>query len=115
MSAEKAYHGHPEFYKIIEKLKELHSEKNRQYATQDDPLANFRRTGTMIGKFLKPGILRPLASCLSLMSKQVDAVYEMVGEAKANTTDSLEEKLSDIAVYAILAIVINRESSGVHE
>ena len=91
------YHGHPAFYRIVEELKELHSEKNRQYATKDNPLRNFERTGKMISKFLKPGIDPTLASCLALVSKQIDGVYELVGECKENTADSLEDKLRDIA------------------
>jgi len=105
----KNYYGHPDFYKIVEELKELHSEKNRQYATSDNPLGNFDRTGQMIKKFLKPNINPALASCLCLVAKQIDGVYEIVGEAKENTVDSLEDKLRDIAVYAIIAMIINRE------
>ena len=104
------YFGHPMFYKIIEELKEIHSEKNRQYATVDNPLGNFERTGKMIEKFLHKGVNPTLASCLSLMSKQVDGVYEIVGEGKENTVDSLEDKLRDVAIYSIIAIIILKES-----
>jgi hypothetical protein len=112
LERQKEYFGHPEFYRIIDELKNLHSEKNRQYATKDNPLANFQRTGRMIAKFLKPGINPTLASCLALVSKQIDGVYEIVGECKENTVDSLEDKLRDVAVYAVLAMIINRDKSG---
>ena len=108
---EKAYYGHPMFYKIVEELKDLHSEKNRQYATKGNPLVNFERTGKMISKFLHPGVNPTLASCLSLMSKQVDGIYEIVGESKANTIDSLEDKLKDVAVYSIIAMIILAEAA----
>jgi hypothetical protein len=110
MNSPNNYHGHPAFYRIVEELKELHSEKNRQYATKDNPLGNFERTGKMISKFLKPGINPTLASCLALVSKQIDGVYELVGECKKNTADSLEDKLRDIAVYTIIAMIIIEES-----
>jgi hypothetical protein len=106
----KEYFGHPEFYRIVDELKELHSEKNRQYATKENPLANFQRTGRMISKFLKPGIDPTLASCLALTSKQIDGIYEIVGECKEGTIDSLEDKLRDVAVYAVIAMIIIRES-----
>jgi len=105
------YHGHPAFYAIVEELKNLHSEKNRQYATKENPLANFERTGRMISKFLKPGIDPTLASCLALVSKQIDGVYEIVGECKSGTVDSLEDKLKDVAAYSIIAMIILRESA----
>jgi hypothetical protein len=43
------------------------------------------------------------------MSKQVDGVMEIVGESKKNTIEELNDKLKDIAVYAILAIILNKE------
>ena len=111
MDSEKTYYGHPMFHKIVDELKELHSEKNRQYATQGNPLGNFERTGKMIAKFLHPGVNPTLASCLSLMSKQIDGIYEIVGEAKVDTIDSLEDKLKDVAVYSIIAMVILAEAN----
>ena len=108
--ATKPYYGHPMFYTIIEGLKDLHSEKNRQYATKGNPLGNFERTGRMIAKFLHPRVNPTLASCLSLLSKQVDGIYEIVGESKANTIDSLEDKLKDVAVYSIIAMIILSEA-----
>lgn len=105
-TVEKQYYGHPKFKTIVEELLELHSEKNRQYATPDKPLANFYRTGRIIAKMLKPGIPPEIASCLSFMSKQIDGVYEIVGEGKENTIESLTDKLRDIAVYAVLMMIL---------
>ena len=107
----KKYYGHPEFYKIVEELKSLHSEKNRQYATEGNPLANFNRCSKMCEKLLNPNIEnKALAYALILMSKQIDAVFDIVGEDKKNTVDSLEDKLRDIAVYSILAIILSKEN-----
>ena len=105
------YHGHPRFKEIVEEIVQLHSEKNRQYATKETPLGNFYRTGNIIKKMLKPGILPELASCLSFMSKQVDGVYEIVGEGKQNTIESLHDKLRDITVYSILAMILIEEAN----
>lgn len=105
----KRKYGHPAFYKALEDIANLHEEKNRQYATPDDPLGNFRRTGQIIRKMLKPGIDPTLASCLAFMSKQVDGVYEIFGEMKEGTIDSLEDKLLDIQVYANIALILVRE------
>lgn len=105
----KRKYGHPAFYKALEDIANLHEEKNRQYATPEDPLGNFRRTGQITCKMLKPGIDPTLASCLSFMSKQVDGVYELFGEMKENTIDSLEDKLQDITVYSVIALILVRE------
>lgn len=109
MARNKRAYGHPAFYQIVEEIAALHEKKNRQYAMPDDPLGNFRRTGQIIAKMLKPGIDPTLASCLSFMSKQVDGVYEMFGEGKTDTPDQLEDKLQDIIVYGIIALILVRE------
>ena len=106
----KHYYGHPDFYKIVDELKELHSSKNRQYATPDNPLGNFERTGRMVKKLFKPEINERLAVLLCYVSKQMDGIIEIVGENKKNTTEALEDKLKDIATYSIIAIILSREA-----
>lgn len=105
-------YGHPLFYKLVNEIADLHERKNYQYASQSDPLGNFRRTGQIIRKMLKPGIDPALASCLAFMSKQVDGVYDIVGESKTGTIDSLEDKLQDIAVYSIIGLILVRETKA---
>lgn len=108
--SEKQYHGHPKFYEILKELADLHDKKNAQYATQSNPLANFKRCALLESKLFKDSIKnKPLAVALSFMAKQVDAVYEMVGESKENTPDSIKEKLMDISVYSIIAIILIEE------
>jgi len=104
-------YGHPEFYKILKELAELHSKKNYQYASSDDPLGNFKRTGKLASKLFKSEINKPLAMALCYVSKQIDGVYEMVGESKKDTIEELEDKLKDIAVYSILCIILNKSKT----
>lgn len=104
------YHGHPDFYKILEELKELHNRKNAQYASSENPLGNFQRASALVSKLLNPKIKKKeLAYLLILMSKQVDAVYDMVGEGKEDTIEELDDKLRDIAIYSIIAMILCRE------
>ena len=76
------FYGHPMFFDIVEGLKQLHSEKNRQYATTDKPLGNFERCGNMTAKLFKSDINKSLAVCLSYMGKQVDGVIEILERAR---------------------------------
>ena len=102
----KKFYGHPDFYKIIDELKELHSKKNYQYANLENPLGNFDRVSRLCSKLLKDNINKPLAIALINMAKQVDAVYDMVGEGKTDTVENIEDKLKDIAVYAVISIIL---------
>jgi len=106
----KNYYGSPKFYKILENLAKLHSEKNKQYASKSNPLGNFIRCSKLCDKLLNPKIEnKPLAYLLILMSKQIDSVFDIIGENKENTIESLQDKLSDIAVYSILGIILSEE------
>lgn len=102
--------GHPKFTKILLELWLLHQKKNYQYATKDDPLGNFHRTGQIAKKLFKDSIKnKSLAIALAYMVKQIDGVYEMVGESKKDTIDELNDKLRDIAIYSILCMILNEE------
>ena len=104
------YHGHPMFYKLLEKEKELHSEKNYQYANKEEPLSNFRRVGQLCHKvMLNPNVSDDLKVAMVNMAKQIDAVYDIVGESKKNTIESLEDKFRDISIYSKLCIILNKE------
>ena len=106
----KNYYGHPKFYEKLDRMAELHSRKNYQYATKDDPLGNFHRCGNMVSKLLNPNIKnKALATALIYMSKQVDGAMEIVGEGKKGTVDSLIDKLQDISVYAVIAQILSEE------
>jgi hypothetical protein len=109
----KEYHGHKRFYEILEELKELHDKKNMQYANSSNPLGNFYRTGKLCEKLFKEGIdNKPLVMALAYMAKQIDGVYDIVGESKKNTVDSLKDKLMDVAVYSIICMILIEEYSN---
>ena len=101
-------HGHPRFYEILEELGELHARKNAQYASDENPLGNFKRSADLASKLYKAEN-KPLAQALALMAKQVDAVYDIVGENKTELCEALEDKLKDIAIYSILCIILNEQ------
>lgn len=98
-------HGHPQYYKLLEELAELHSKKNATYADDKNPLGNFYRSSKLAEKLYKP-TNKPLAQAMALMAKQIDAVYDIVGEDKTNLCETLEDKFKDIAVYSLLCIIL---------
>jgi len=105
----KKYHGHPKFYKIVEELKELHSKKNFDYAGGGDPLGNFHRCGSMMKALLSNGGYEDLKVLLVYMSKQFDGVIDMIGKNRTAQVEGIKDKLTDIAVYSIIARIIYEE------
>lgn len=104
--------GHPRFYQNLEEDKALYSAKHYQYATDSDPMSNFRMCGNLIQKLLKPGVDPTIAAALTLMSKQVVGIYEIVGEGKKNTVEGLKDKLRDVRIYGnIIEILVDENGS----
>jgi hypothetical protein len=109
------YYGDPMFYEIVEELKQLHSRKNFQYATQGNPLGNFERVGRLAKKLFKEHVPEDLGSAMLLMGKQIDAVYEMVGEGKSGTVEELEDKFKDMAAYSVICMILVRKAKAIKE
>lgn len=114
--SKETYYGHPRFQEIVDRLKSLHSEKNRQYATAQRPLGNFERVGAMYSPLFNEHIrshhLEPLAVALILEGKQVDGLIQLVAYLKQDTPDSIDEKCSDKAVYSILQMILAETLTG---
>ena len=103
--------GHPKFYIILKELADLHSKKNYDYAGSGDPLGNFYRCGEMVKPLLSEGSLPETKAALIFMSKQVDAVIDMIGKGRKEQVEGITDKLNDIAIYAILARILYEENN----
>ena len=98
--------GNPKFYEILEEIKKLYAEKNKQYATQVDCESNFKDGAFLLKKLYKDVDRKELAYLLSLVSKQFLGVIEIVAENKQGTIESLKDKLQDIAIYSIIGMIL---------
>ena len=102
--------GHPEFSRIILELWLLHLRKNRDYATQDDPLANFKRVGEWckLYKLITPGN-EALKVAIIYSLKQMDAALKLIGDATEGQVEGVPDRLRDMAVYSVLEEIIYGE------
>ncbi len=101
---EKKYHGHPMFYQIIDELKDLHSRKNADYA-DEEPLRNLRMCeagGIAAWKGIVIRLTDKISRLLTFVKKES---YEVKDE-------SVEDTLRDLAVYAVLGIILYRERAS---
>lgn len=107
----KKYKGHPKFHKILEELRELHNNKNYDYAGNKHPLGNFYRCGKITKELFKGENLEELKIALCYMSKQFDAVIDMIGNNRIGKAESIKDKFRDLAVYSIICMILLEEKN----
>jgi hypothetical protein len=91
----------PSFESVLEELNDLQKKKGADYGTKQDPLANIRASE-------KFGIPAWLGSIIRLNDK-VNRVASFATKGTLEN-ESLEDSLVDMAVYAIHALRLYRES-----
>lgn len=99
---DKDYYGHPGFYELLEKMADLHSRKNHDYAGEGDPLRNFRKS-------LEQGV-EPWRGIMIRLSDKWSRLESFCKQGTLEIKDELiEDTLMDNAVYSLLAILLYRE------
>ena len=101
-SPQKKQFGHPDFYKLLDQMAELHSRKNHDYAGTNDPLKNLRACERLnLEPFL--GVMVRLQDKWSRLEEFVNSKQLMV------KNESVIDTLMDNAVYSLLAIILYKE------
>lgn len=99
-------YGHPDFYKLLEQMAELHSRKNHDYAGTSDPLKNLRACTRLQ--------LDPFIGVMVRLQDKWSRIEEFVkGGTLLVKNESVEDTLMDNAVYSLLAIILLREQKKV--
>jgi hypothetical protein len=98
----KKYYGHPDFYKLIEELKEIHSSKNHDYAGEGDPFRNFKLSENL-------GI-PAWKGCLIRISDKFSRLCSFANKEEFKVKDeSVEDTLKDLAVYSLICLILYKE------
>lgn len=103
------------FDAIVAELRDLHAKKRAQYGSDTEPFGNFERASESIKKLLTvqgDKWRRMEAYALTLMSKQWDAVIDIIAEGKTELCEELEDKFRDLAVYSIICISMERNRNA---
>lgn len=92
--------GDPRFHALLAELAMLHDRKQQDYGAGDDPLANVRASEDW-------GIPAWVGACVRLNDK----VKRLQSFARKGylANEGAEDSLQDIAVYALLALILMRE------
>jgi hypothetical protein len=111
-----ARYGHPDFYRMLEEIGELHNKKNFDYADggEQGPLGNFRRIASIASLYPESQAWNtPTGVAVTYMLKQLDAALMLLTTGKTSKTgEGLGERFRDVAVYALLAIILDQEEGN---
>lgn len=104
-------HGHPDFYRIMFDLMDLHNRKNHDYASDEKPLSNFDRVGELCDKYNVWAWEVPSSVKVAVIYKlkQFDAFMNLLQENKESLVEGVPERLGDIAVYSVLETILLKE------
>ena len=97
--------GHPRFYELIEEWKRLHSNKNHDYAGDNDPLANFRECARIgvdpfIGTFIR-------------MQDKYMRIMNYINSGKLMVKgEGVKDTLRDLAIYSLIDIILYEEKEN---
>ena len=98
---EKLY-GHLGFYDLLTEISLLHSNKNHDYSGEGDPFQNFKESEKM-------GI-PAWKGCLVRISDKFSRICNFANSEELLVKDeSVEDTLKDLAVYALICIILYRE------
>lgn len=98
-----AYHGDPRFYRLLAELAILHSEKNHDYSKAEDPFSNFRMSEALGVEAWRGVLVR--------MSDKWARIEQLVS-GKSPKNESVEDSLRDLAVYALICVLLRREATA---
>jgi hypothetical protein len=95
--------GDPRFHAVLDEMRALHDKKSADYGAGEDPLANVRASA----EFGVP-------AWIGTMVRANDKMIRIKSMATKGTLENepLEDSLIDLAAYAILGLVLYRDSKS---
>lgn len=99
----KQRNGSPEFYKLLDEAAEIHNKKSADYATNTDPLGNYRYAGELAKRFNDPTD----AGLMGRFAEKLQRVINLEGKSPVN--ESIEDTENDMLVIIALFISNRRK------
>jgi hypothetical protein len=98
-------HGSPIFYELLEKMSEIHSKKSHDYASNNDPYANYKFAGMMSKLFDNPDD----AGFIGRIGEKLYRLANLENNSKNPSNESVEDTELDIAVIVLLWISMRQD------
>jgi hypothetical protein len=96
--------GSRKFIDVLDELKRLHLAKTLDYGEDEDALANIRNGADVVA-------IEPWKACLIRMADKMQRLKSYCHNGRVEF-DGVEDTLLDIAAYAVISLVLHRESCG---
>ena len=96
-------HGDPRFYQLLDEIAALHSRKNHDYARTDSPLSNFHRAEAF-GVEAWRGVLVRMSDKFARL--------EQLSTGKTPQNESMRDSLIDLAVYALICVLLREDAQA---
>lgn len=103
------FNGHPRFYELLEEVKRIYVAKNMDYSPEE-PLGNFRESAKWVGVEAWRGVLVRMADKWARLTN----LCKRSGRHSVSDETVVDTAL-DLAVYAILFVILWEEESGHRE
>lgn len=95
--------GSKRVHEILKELGELHDKKQVDYGSSTDPFANVR-AGQEFG-------VSPWVNAILRMNDKMVRIKSFIRNGQL-ANEGLEDSLRDIAVYAVISLVLRKEELG---
>ena len=91
------------FNDLLNQIKEIHANKNHDYANNEDSLSNLKLCKTLLGI---PSWIGTIVRILDKVSRVAE--FARKGELKVKS-EGIRDTFIDLAVYSLLAIILMEE------
>jgi len=102
--------GHKLFEKLTREELELHEAKNKDYRSNDDPLANFKRVAKWMQLYPEMDWAQPELVALIYSMKQTDAYCSLMERGEEGDVENCDTRLRDDHVYKKIMRILHAEN-----
>jgi hypothetical protein len=92
------------FMEVIEEIRQIHIKKSQDYGEPGDALANIRSGAELVG-------IEPWRGCLVRIADKVQRIRSYCRDGRL-ANEGFEDTLLDLASYAVIALIMFRESQA---
>ncbi|KKN16819.1 hypothetical protein LCGC14_0972040 [marine sediment metagenome] len=102
--------GDPMFYELTDDEIRLHDEKNQDYRSTSNPVANFDRVAAWMALYPDMDWARPEMVAILYAQKQIDSAMSLMERGMEGGVETIDTRARDVHIYWKLFRVIRRKN-----